>query len=360
MGTTTGRADAARSERAATRAGSGRPTMRAAVYSTFGGPEVVAVRTVPRPEPGPGDVLVRVEVSDVSVADHRLRARDLPRGMGVLAPFILGLRPRRRVLGMEVAGVVEAVGAAVTSFRPGDRVVATTGFRFGGHAQYAVVTADGPVARVPDGIALADALAVVFGGITAATFLREAGLRPDDAVLVNGASGAVGVMAVQLATHAGARVTGVASGRNAGLVRDLGAEAVVDHETEDVLASGRAYDVVVDCVGNLPLRRARRVLRPGGSLALVVGDLGSLLALPWHRLRRRYRVVGGNLRATADDLTGLLELVVDGALRPVVDRTYDLDEIVDAHRYVDTGRKRGAVLLRVPPDGPAGAGGAAG
>lgn len=320
--------------------------MRAAVHREYGPPEVVSLERVPRPTPGPRDVLVRVVASDVSVADHRMRARDLPPGFGVVAPFLLGFRrPRRSVLGMTAAGVVEDVGAEATGVRPGDRVAAPTGDRFGGHAEYVSVPADA-VAHVPDGLSLEDAVALLFGGATALAFLRAAGLRPGAEVLVNGASGAVGVLAVQLAKHAGARVTGVCSARNADLVRGLGADDVVDYAVEDALGGPRAFDVVVDCVGNAPLRRARRVLRPGGAHLVVVGSLGALLALPWHRLRGR-RVVGGSPRATADDLAALLRLAEAGAIRPVVDRTYDLDRIVEAHRYVDTGRKRGAVVVRV-------------
>ena len=330
--------------------GAGPTVMRAAVNRSFGGPEVVAVEQVARPQAGPGELLIQVHASDVSVADHRMRARDLPPGFALVGPFLLGFRaPRRPVLGMEVAGVVEAVGSGVTTVRPGDRVAAATGAHFGGHAEYAVVRADarGAVAHVPDGLTFEDAVALVFGGHTALPFLRGGRVGAGSEVLVNGASGAVGVMAVQLAKHLGARVTGVCSARNAELVLGLGADAVVDYETEDFTQRGETYDAVVECVGNAPFRRARRVIRPGGAMLAVVGSFGDLLAARWNQARTGIRVVTGDLGATSDDVALLMRLASEGTIRPVVDRTYDLDEIVEAHRYVDTGRKRGAVVLRV-------------
>lgn len=326
-------------------------TVRAAVHDRYGGPEVVRLADVPVPEVRPGDLLVRAYASDVSVADHRMRARDLPRGMGLLAGPVIGFRgPRRPVLGMEVAGVVEAVGRDVTSFRPGDRVVAATDSGFGGHAELVRVPASGVVARVPDALTLEEAVALVFGGLTAHKFLRRAGVVMGSDVLVNGASGATGTMAVQLAAHAGARVTGVCSAGNADLVRDLGAAEVVDRRTQDVGGLGRRFDVVVECVGNLPAGRAHRLLRPGGTLLLVIADLPGMLGAPFAALRRRLRVVTGDLPVEAADLTHLLDLAASGELRPVIDRTYPLEEVVEAHRYVDTGRKRGTVVLRIRPE----------
>lgn len=330
------------------------PTMRAAVAHRFGGPDAVGVEAVPRPRPRAGELLIAVHASDVSIADHRMRSRDLPAGFGLVGPFLLGFRtPRRPVLGMEAAGVVEEVGAGVTAFRPGDRVVAATGALFGGHAQYARLRADGAVTHVPDGMSFEDAVALVFGGQTALPFLRRGGVGPGSRVLVNGASGAVGVMAVQLAKHLGAHATGVCSGRNLELVRSVGADDVVDYEVEDFTTRGETYDAVLECVGNAPFRRARRVLRRGGALLVVVGSLGGLLAAPFQRLGTGIRVVAGDLGASADDLALLMRLADDGVIRPVVDRTYPLEEVVEAHRYVDTGRKRGTVVLRVR-DGAAG------
>jgi NADPH:quinone reductase-like Zn-dependent oxidoreductase len=223
--------------------------MRAAVYDRFGGPDVVRVEERPTPSVGPDEVLVRVVASTVSAADHRARTREVPRGLGLLAAVGIGaFRPKHRVLGMDAAGVVEAVGADVTRFAPGDEVIGWLGKRFGGHAGYAVFGQDDALARKPRTMSLEDAVTLVFGGLTAHGFLQQADLRPGARVLVNGASGAVGTAAVQLAAAAGAQVTGVCSGANAELVMSLGAKRVVDYATADFTTEDR-------------LRRDRRLCR---------------------------------------------------------------------------------------------------
>jgi NADPH:quinone reductase-like Zn-dependent oxidoreductase len=330
--------------------------MRAAVYRRFGGPDTVRVEEVPRPSVGPDDVLVRVHASTVSVADHRARTREVPRGLGLLAAVGIGLlRPKHQVLGFDAAGVVEEVGAKVPSFVPGDEAIAMLGGRFGGHAEYAVVRPGDPIARKPAGMTFEDAVTLVFGGLTARGFLKQAALRPGAAVLVNGASGAVGTAAVQLAAHAGARVTGVCSGANRELVMSLGAERVIDYTTEYFPAEPTAYDVIVDCVGNAPYERVRHLLKPGGALLLVITDLRGLLLAPLRSRRTGHLVTADVGRPTAEDLVFLVDLAEAGAYRAVRDRTYDLADVAAAHRYVDTGRKRGNVVLRIPPTptGPA-------
>ena len=240
--------------------------MRAAVYRRFGGPENVQVEQVLPPPVGPDDVLMRVHASTVSAADHRARSCEVPRGLWLLAAFGIGaFRPKRRVLGMDVAGVVEAVGAGVTGFAPGDEVIAMLGSTFGGHAEYARVRQDGAIARKPRNMTFEDAVTLVFGGLTARGFLKQADLAPGAAVLVNGASGAVGTAAVQLAKHAGAQVTGVCSGTNRELVTLLGADRVIDYTADDFTAEAATYDVIVDCVGNAPFERVGHLLRPGGA-----------------------------------------------------------------------------------------------
>jgi NADPH:quinone reductase-like Zn-dependent oxidoreductase len=327
--------------------------MRAAVYRRFGGPDTVRVEETPRPAVGPDDVLVRVQASTVSAADHRARSREVPRGLGLLAAAGIGLlRPKHRVLGFDAAGVVEAVGANVTRFGPGDEVIAMLGAHFGGHAEYALVRRGDAIARKPRNTAVEDAVTLVFGGLTAHGFLAQADLAPGAAVLVNGASGAVGTAAVQLAAHAGAHVTGVCSAANRELVTSLGAQRVIDHTTEDFTAAAAGYDVIVDCVGNAPFERVRHLLRPGGALALVITDLPGLLLAPVCSRRTGHLVTADVGRLTAADLTHLVELAESGAYQAVRDRTYDLADIVEAHRFVDTGHKRGNVVLRLAGEQP--------
>jgi NADPH:quinone reductase-like Zn-dependent oxidoreductase len=328
--------------------------MDAAVARRFGPPEVVAVERVPKPTPKPDEVLIRVHASTVSVADHRLRAKDLPRGLGFLAAVALGVfRPRHPILGMEAAGVVEAVGDEVTSFSPGDRVMVLRGGRFGCHAEYVTARAEGAIARIPDGISFEDAAALIFGGHTMLSFFGDVKLGPGVEVLVNGASGAVGTSAVQLAAHAGARVTAVCSGANADLVRGLGAERVIDYTVEDFAAGDERYDVIVECVGNAPFTRVRRIMKPGATLLLVIVDLRGMLSERRDSRRSGMTVTHTGSRFGAAGMRDLTARAEAGEIRAVIDRTYDLADIVDAHRYVDTGRKRGSVVVRIAGDSAA-------
>lgn len=328
----------------------GHQQMRAAVYRRFGGPQVVQVEEVRRPSPGNDDVLIRVHASTVSIADHRARSRDIPSGLSVLAALGLGFfRPRHQILGMDAAGVVEAVGTNVTKFTPGDEVITMLGGRFGGHGEYVCVSQDGAIAAKPRNMTFEDAVTLVFGGITARGFLNQVALGPGVGVLVNGASGAVGTAAIQLAKHAGAHVTGVCSGANRDLVTSLGADQVIDYTRDDFTAVGSTYDVIVECVGNAPFERVESTLNPRGALLLVVTDLKGLL-----RARGRKRKSGKFTTASvgksrAEDLAFLVDLAESGDYQAVRDRTFDLADITDAHAFVDSGHKRGNVVLRLSP-----------
>jgi len=322
--------------------------MRAAVYRRFGGPDVVRVEERAKPTPRRGEMLVQVRAGTVSAADHRARAKKVPNGLKLLSSMALGfITPRFPVLGMDIAGVVEAVGPGVTLFNPGDEVIAMLGARFGGHAEYVTVPQDGAVARKPANLTFEEAAALVFGGITAQAFLGRSGLGPGTSVLVNGASGAVGTAAVQLAHGAGARVTAVCSGGNAALVRSLGATRVIDYTREDFTETTEKYDVVMDCVGNAPFRQLRPLIKPGGALLSVVADLTAVLMAHMRSRRTGLRIAAGNVPFIAADLGHITALAETGQLRPVVDRSFNLSNIAEAHRYVGTGRKRGSVIVQV-------------
>lgn len=320
--------------------------MRAAVYRRYGGPDVVQVEEVPKPVPKAGEVLVRVRATTVSMGDYRLRSRDLPRGMKILSSLALGVfGPRNKVLGMDIAGTVEAVGEGVTRFSPGDAVIALTGAQFGGHAEFKVMREDAAITRAPSNMDFEDAVALIFGGHTAHAFLSRAGIKAGDDVLINGASGAVGTSAIQIAVALGATVTAVCSAGNADLVRELGATHVIDYAREDFATAGRQYDAVMDCVGNAPFERSAHVVKPGGTLMLVVADLPAMLAARRNGKRAGIRVDAGQVPSTAQVLGELVKLAETGKLRPVIDRRYRLDDIAEAHRYLDTGRKRGAIVV---------------
>lgn len=322
--------------------------MRAAVYRTFGGPEVVRVEELPKPQPKPGEVLIRVRASTVSVGDYRMRTRDLPKGLEFFGPLTIGIfAPRKKILGMDFAGTVEAVGEGVTRFKPGDEVVGLTGMKFGGHAEYVSLKETEAMVLKPAGWSFEDAVALVFGGHTVAECIRKCPIKPGDEVLVNGASGAVGSSAVQVAKHFGAVVTAVTSGGNAELVRSLGADHVIDYKTEDFTKNGKQYDVIFECVGNAPFERVEPSIKPGGALLLVILDLKGMLGAGGHSRRSGKRVIPISFKPKPEDVAFEIELAQKGALKPVIDRTYDLDQAVEAHRHVDTGRKRGSVVLRL-------------
>ena len=322
-------------------------TMRAVVVDRYGPPGVARVVDVPMPMPGPGEVRVRVGATEVSSGDARIRGASFPRGLGMPARLALGVRrPRRRILGVAFAGTVDLVGPGVEGIAPGDTVCGMTGGRMGAHAESVVVAAD-RVVPVPAGVRLQDAAGVLFGGTTARFFLndllaRRTPLGSGMRVLVNGASGAVGLAAVQLAARAGAEVTGVCSTANVALVERLGASVVIDRTRTDALATrgdaGEGYDVILDTVGTLPVAAARARLRVGGTLLLVVASLGRMLSA-------RGDVVTGTAPERAEDFRALLQLVAEGALEVLHDSAHPLDEVARAYARVDSGRKVGVVLL---------------
>jgi NADPH:quinone reductase-like Zn-dependent oxidoreductase len=323
-------------------------TMKAAVYRRFGGPEVVEIADVSRPEPAAGEILIRVRATTVSAADHRARARDVPPGLLIPSSLVLGVfRARRPVLGMDAAGVVVAVGEHVDRFEPGDEVLAMLGSRFGGHAEYAVAAASDAIAIKPSSMSFEDAVSLVFGGITARAYLRQVAIGPGTTVLVNGASGAVGTAVVQLATAAGAHVTGVSSEPNRALVASLGADRTIDYASHDFTADAATYDVIVDCVGNAPVARVHGSLNPGGAVLLVAGDLRSIISAPSQARRYGITVITAPGAYRAEDLEHVIGLAESGAFRPTIDRTFPFEQISAAHRHVDTGRKRGSVVVTV-------------
>jgi NADPH:quinone reductase-like Zn-dependent oxidoreductase len=318
--------------------------MKAAVCERYGPPEVVQIRDVPAPVPGDGDVLIKAVVTTVNSGDARVRALRVPRGTTLPVRLKLGVtRPKNPILGLDVAGEVEAVGSAVTGFQTGDRVVASRGFDFGCHAEYVVVAADGAIATIPESVGYRDAVPLCFGGMTALHFFELGRLAAGESMLINGASGAVGTMAVQLAKHRGAEVTAVCSGANADLVEGLGADHVIDYTKDDFTRGGRRYDVIMDNHGNAPYGRIKGSLEPGGRFLMVIGDLWQMVAATW----QKPVISGGDGDAvfSGDSYRTLMSLAEGGVLKPVIDSVLPFDRIVDAHRRVDGGHKVGSVEL---------------
>lgn len=315
--------------------------MKAAVRRSYGEPSVVRIEEVPVPTPGAKQVLVRVHATAVTAADARIRGANFPRGYALIARMLFGLqRPRQPILGGVASGVVEAVGSRVEGFEVGDVVCGTTGLGLGCHAELAVLPARKLVHK-PAAVSHEQAAGVLFGGVTALHFLREvAHVQPGQTVLVNGASGAVGTNAVQLAKHFGAEVTAVASATNATLLKELGADHVVDYALTPVATLAEKFDVVLDNVGNIGIPAGKRMLTPDGVMLLVVGDLSEAL-------RARGNVKGGPSPERAESFTTLLDLVAAGSLTVVNQEVVDLDDIAHAHAVVDSGRKVGNIIVKL-------------
>jgi NADPH:quinone reductase-like Zn-dependent oxidoreductase len=321
--------------------------MRAAVTERYGPPEVVKLREVPTPVPGDTEILVKIRATTVNSGDARVRGLRIPGGpvFRLLMQMSLGFgAPKQPVGGFEMAGEVVEVGSAVTAYKVGDRVVGSHGFKFGLHAEYATLAADDVLARIPDGMSEETAVSVLFGGATAVMFFNAAGLKPGESILVNGASGAVGTMAVQIAKRMGAEVTGVCSTANAEFVRSLGADHVIAYDREDFTKNGKTYDVIMDNHGNAPFARIKGSLKPGGRFLLVIFEsLWSFVSAKWNK--QVIEVGEDNDGFSSKTYAHLLDLVAKGELRPVIDKVYPFEQIVEAHRRVDSGRKVGSVVV---------------
>ena len=323
--------------------------MKAIAYSHYGPPEVLKPVDLPKPEPKPGEVLVKVHATSVTSGDYRARSLDMPPGFGLVGRLVFGLfRPRRRILGAEFSGVVEAVGSEVTRFAPGDRVFAYPGAAFGGYAEYAVIAETAAIALVPGNLELDEAAAIPFGGATALNFLRDkAGIKAGDKVLVVGASGSVGSAAVQLAKAFGADVTATASTGKLDMVRGLGADAVIDHTRDDPAAARDAYDIILDTSGTATYAKYGAALRPGGRLLLVSANLwqhiGTLLA----RKSQGRKASGGYAPERAEDLRFLADLAARGRFKPYIDRRFPLHRAADAHVWFESRARKGNVVITV-------------
>lgn len=307
--------------------------MKAVVYTRYGPPDVLRIVELPKPAPADNEVLIKVHATTVTVGDTRMRSFTVPPAQWLFARLYLGIfKPRRTILGMELAGVIEATGKHVTRFQPGDAVFASTfEVSFGGYVEYRCMPEEGMLAIKPANLDFGAAAAAVGGGLTALRCLRKGNIHPGQTMLIYGASGAVGTNAVQLASnHFGAAVTGVCSTANLELVESLGAGKVIDYTREDFTSGSARYDIVFDAVAKVAPARARKVLKPGGVYLNVHRDTHS----------------GGGHTGLAE-LLELKELLAAGELRPVVDRVYPLEQIVEAHRYVDQGHKRGNVVITV-------------
>ncbi|MEO8685941.1 MAG: NAD(P)-dependent alcohol dehydrogenase [Devosia sp.] len=320
--------------------------MRAAVYEIYGPPEVVTIRTVPKPTPKQNEVLVKVHTTLVTSGDARLRAFDIPALFRIPGRLMLGWpKPREQILGFCFSGVVDSIGTGVTAFKIGDEVL---GGRVNGtHAQYAAVPADKGIVPKPPNLSFEAAATVAFGPNTALTFLRNSRVGPDTRLLIIGASGSVGAYALQISRHLGADISAVCSGANAELVTSLGASRVIDYAKQDIRKLGETFDVVFDTVGTMSFVEALPLLAKHGTFATAVMSPADIWPMLWPPARKGRKIVGGQAEATNDKMSHLAEMMSAGTLQSVIDSRYTLDTIRDAHARVDSKRKRGDVVVAV-------------
>ncbi|RUT29620.1 NAD(P)-dependent alcohol dehydrogenase [Paenibacillus zeisoli] len=302
--------------------------MKAIVCTQYGSADVLKLREVDQVMPKDNEVRIKVHATTVTAGDIRVRAFQSPLLLWIPMRLVLGLRkPRKPVLGVELAGVVEAVGKDVKRYKVGDSVFALTGMKFGGHAEYACLSENSLMEIKPEHVSYEESASILFGGTTAIYFLGKGNIQQGQKVLIYGASGTVGTAAVQLAKYFGAEVTGVCSGANLEMVKSLGADRVVDYTKEDFASQNEHYDLIFDAVGKCSKSRCKNALTPGGSYVTVDGQ--------------------GIAKVLPQDLLFIKELMEQGNLRSVIDRTYPLEQIPEAHRYVEKGHKKGSVVIQV-------------
>ncbi len=326
--------------------------MKAIVWTKYGAPEGLQLQEIPMVSPKDNEVLIRVNASTVTAGDVETRALKMPLWLALPMRLFIGLtRPKRiTILGQELAGKVEAVGKDVKRFKPGDRVYGSTGFGFGGYAEYKCLkenSTDGVLAIIPEGLSYEEAAALPTGGLEALHFLRRANIQPGEQVLINGAGGSIGTFGVQLAKYFGAEVTGVDSSEKSDMLRSLGADNVIDYTKEDFSLNEKKYDVILDVVGKDSFDRCIRALKPDGRY--LMANPRPALMLRGARISRTsgMKVIAENAKRSVEDLNFLADLVVDGNLRVIIDKVFPLEATAEAHRYVETGKKQGNVVINV-------------
>ena len=328
--------------------------MKAIVWTKYGPPDALQLKDVETPTPKEDEVLIRVHAATASTADTELRRLKLPLFFAVFLRLYLGfLKPTRiRILGTEFAGEVVSIGKDVTGYQPGDQVYGYTGLSMGTYAEYLCLS-ENPSAlasvmgKKPVNVRYEEAAALPFGGLEALHSLRQANIQPGQKVLIVGAGGSIGTYAVQLARHYGAEVTGVDKPEKLEMLRSIGAQHVIDYTKEDFTRNGQTYDVILDTIGKSPFARSLRSLHEQGTYLNANPGFFARIRMRWLSRNSSKRVIPWTAGYTVKNLLALKELVEAGTIKPVIDRTYPLEQIVEAHRYVDSGQKKGNVVITV-------------
>ena len=322
--------------------------MKAICFSKYGGPDVLKLRSLEKPIPKDDEVLIRIHVATVTPGDCEIRSFKFPLWVWIPLRLYMGiLRPRRPIIGMEFSGVVESIGKGVTRFNAGDAVFAGTGPRFGTYAEYRCQRSTSAMAIKPAGISHAEAATINVGGLNALHYLRCGNVQSGDKVLINGAAGCFGTFAVQLAKHFGAEVTGVDSTDKLDAMRQIGADYVIDYTSEDFTENGERYDVIFEVAGKASYSRCIRSLNRNGRLVLANPKFLQMLRAPFTSRFTDKKVTFAFAKDRAEDLELLAELMEAGTLKAVIDRRYPLEQVAEAHRYVESGAKIGQVVIEL-------------
>ena len=323
--------------------------MRAVQYHNYGPPEVLKPGTASTPQPKEKELLVRIHCATVTAGDCELLSFDLPYKW-LWLPLRLAMgwkRPRYPILGMEFAGEVVGMGAAVTNYKVGDRVFGDTNFGFGAYAEFACFPEAHQLGRIPEGMSYEDAASIPVGGCNGLHFIRKAKLKPGQHILINGAGGSIGTYALQLAKQQGAIITAIDNGPKLDMLRSIGADHVIDYTKEDFTYRGQTYDVILDVVGKAPYSRSMRCLNKGGRLIVASPGLHHMLRAPFTRLFSNKRCIITFAGTTTKDLELLAQQQLEGTLRPVIDKRIQLEEIPEAHRYVEANKKAGILIVNI-------------
>ncbi len=322
--------------------------MKAIIWTEYGPPELLQLKEIPKPQPKPDEVLIKTRASTVTAGDCEMRRFDIPGWIWLPIRLYFGLfRPRIKVLGQELAGEIEEVGSEVRILKPGDAVFVSPGMTMGGYAEYITVSQKMPMAQIPQNMTFEEAATIPTGGINGLHFVRKGKLKSGEKLLIIGAGGSIGTYALQIAKDIGADVTCVDSEEKLEMLRDLGAEEVIDYKRDDFTKLGNKYDVIIDITGKISTLACMKVLNSGGRLVLGNPRVGGMLLAIWTSFASSKKAIVALASEKVVDFLYLKEMIERGAIKAVIEKSYPLEEVPEAHRYVETGRKAGNVVINI-------------